>query len=150
MEMSDLFKALKEQYEFLHAYLGTLIQHQKAIISGNIEELEETIKGEGALLIIVENYQNKIVDVIKNLSDKYLLKLQNYKLSDFIAAIKHENKYDTTSLSKMQDSLVKMGDEIIKVNNQNKLLVNQARYLIKETISTIVNENNVPILDRTI
>ena len=45
---------------------------------------------------------------------------------------------------------MKMGNEIIKVNNQNKLLVDQARYLIKGTISIIVDENNAPILDRTI
>ena len=150
MEMSDLFDVLKEQYESLHAYLGTLIKHQEAIISGNIDELEKTIKNEGALSIIVENYKNKIVNVIKNLSGKYLLKLQNYKLSDFITAVNYNERYDTDKMSKMQDSLMKMGNEIIKVNNQNKLLVDQARYLIKGTISIIVDENNAPILDRTI
>ncbi len=150
MEMSVLFKALKEQYEFLNAYLGVLTQHQEAIINGNIVEMEETIKSEGALLIIVEKYQNKIVDVIKNLSAEYSLRLQNYRLSDFIKAIKYNNRFDTDKLSKMQESLTKMGNEIIKVNNQNKLLVDQARYLIKGTITSIANEKNAPILDRTI
>ncbi|HED08925.1 MAG TPA: hypothetical protein ENI57_12455, partial [Ignavibacteria bacterium] len=132
------------------AYLGILIKHQEAIISGNIDELEKTIKSEGALSIVVENYKNKIVNVIKDLSGKYLLKLKNYRLSDFITAVKSNERYDTDKLSKMQNSLTKMGSEIIKVNNQNKLLIDQARYLIKGTISIIVNENNVPILDRTI
>ncbi len=150
METSDLFNVLKEQYESLQAYLGILIKHQEAIISGNIDELEKTIKNEGALSIVVENYRNKIVNVIKNLSGKYLLKLKNYRLSDFITAVKSNERYDTDKLSKMQNSLTKMGNEIIKVNNQNKLLIDQARYLIKGTISIIVNENNVPILDRTI
>lgn len=150
MEISDLFNALKEQHEFLHAYLGALMQHQDAIISGNINELEETIKSEGALLIIVENYRNKIINVIKILSGKYFFKLQNYRLSDFITAVKYNERYDTDRLSKMQNSLTKVGNDIIKVNNQNKLLVDQARYLIKGTISVIVNENSVPILDRTI
>ncbi|HED07025.1 MAG TPA: hypothetical protein ENI57_02795, partial [Ignavibacteria bacterium] len=118
METSDLFNVLKEQYESLQAYLGILIKHQEAIISGNIDELEKTIKNEGALSIVVENYRNKIVNVIKNLSGKYLLKLKNYRLSDFITAVKSKERYDTDKLSKMQNSLTKMGSEIIKVNNQ--------------------------------
>lgn len=150
MEMRDLFKALKEQYEFLQAYLGTLIQHQEAIINGNVNELEETIKSEGALVIILENYQNKIFEIIKHLSGKYTLGLNSYKLSEFIEALKENNKYDTDNLSKMKDSLVKLSSNVLKVNNQNKLLIVQARFLIKETITTIVNDKKVPIFDRTI
>lgn len=150
MEMSNLFKALKEQYEFMHAYLGTIIQHQQAIIQGNISELEETIKSEGALLIILENYQHKIVEIIKALSQKYSLGLENFKLSEFIAAVNENDSYDTVNLTKMKTSLIKMGIEITKINNQNKLLVDQARYIIKETISALVSANNVPTLDRTI
>lgn len=148
--MSNLFKALKEQYEFMQAYLGTILQHQDAIIKGNIEELEETIKSEGALLIILENYQQKIVGIIKELSSKYSLGLKDYKLSEFISAVNENDSYDTSNLSKMRTSLTKMGIEITKINNQNKLLVDQARYIIKETIGALVNANKVPTLDRTI
>lgn len=150
MKMSNLFKALKEQYEFLQAYLGTLTQHQKAIISGNVNELEETIKSEGALLLIVENYQNKIMEIIKHLSGEYGLGLKSFKLTEFISALDEGNKYDTDNLIKMKNSLVKLSAEVLKVNNQNKILVDQARYLIKETMTAMVNYKNVSILDRTI
>ena len=148
MEMSNLFKVLKEHHEFMRTYLEVLIQHRQAVINGNINELEETIKNEGAILIIIESYQNKVVDIIKCLSDKYSLGLKYYRLSELINAIK--NSYDTAGLSKMRDSLIQMGNEIMKINNQNKMLIDQARNLIKQTITAVVNNKKVPILDRTI
>lgn len=150
MEMRNLYNALREQYEFLQAYLSALFEHQQAIINSDIVELEETIKSESALLIVIENYQNKIFNSIKELSERYSLGLKTFRLSDFIYTVKEQDKGDVVNLIKMRDSLTKMSADIARVNNQNKILIEQSRYLIKGTIAAIINSNKNPILDRTI
>lgn len=150
MEMTNLFNLLKEQHQFLVAFLDTIVLQQKAIIEGDLKGLEGSIKTEGALLINFDQYEKHMTDMIRELSEKYSLNASSGKLSDFINTLKGKREFNSRNFIKLQSSLQKLMLQIIKVNNQNKLLVEQARYFIKETVSALAINNQTPILDRKI
>ena len=150
MEMTDLFNLLKEQHQFLEAFLNTIVLQQRAIIESDLKGLEETIKTEGALLINFDNYEMHMTEMIRELSKKYSLNAQSGKLTDFVNTLKGKREFNPKSFIKLQISLQKLMEQIMKINNQNKLLVDQARNFIKETVSALVNNSQNPILDRKI
>ncbi len=150
MEMTDLFKLLKEQHQFLEAFLNTIVLQQRAIIESDIKGLEETIKTEGALLINFEYYEKHMTQMICELSEKYSLNASSGKLSDFVNTLKGRREFNPKSFIKVQTSLQKLMMQIININSQNKLLVDQARNFIKETVSTFISNNQKPILDRKV
>ena len=150
MEMTDLFNLLKEQHQFLEAFLNTIVLQQRAIIESDLKGLEETIKTEGALLINFDNYEKHMTEMIRELSKKYSLNASSGKLTDFVNTLKGKREFNPKSFIKLQISLQKLMEQIMKINNQNKLLVDQARNFIKETVSALVNNSQNPILDRKI
>ena len=150
MEMIDLFRSLKDQHQFLEAFLNTIMLQQRAIIENNMTGLEETIKTEGALMIYIEQHEKKVLEIIGELSQKYSIDVPSNKLSDFVAAVKAKKIMETGSIEKIQNSLKKYILRIAKVNAQNKILIEQARSFVQETISAIVSFNKNQILDRKI
>jgi|YelNatPaOPRAMG01_1025707.scaffolds.fasta_scaffold00063_32 hypothetical protein len=148
MEMSDLFKSLKQQHQFLEAFLNTIQLQQRAIVENDITGLEETIKTEGALLLNIEQYEKQMVKVINELSEKYSLNTNSNKLTDFIEAMKEKRNFDSGNIIKLQTSLRKLILQIAKINAQNRLLIQQASNYLKDTISTLVGLNKNPIFDR--
>lgn len=148
MEMSDLFKSLKQQHQFLEAFLNTIQLQQRAIVENDITGLEETIKTEGALLLNIEQYEKQMVKVINELSEKYSLNTNSNKLTDFIEAMKEKRNFDSGNLIKLQTSLRKLILQIAKINAQNRLLIQQASNYLKDTISTLVGLSKNPIFDR--
>lgn len=148
MEMSDLFKSLKQQHQFLEAFLNTIQLQQRAIVENDIAGLEETVKTEGALLLNIEQYEKQMVKVIKELSEKYSLNTSSNKLTDFVEAIKEKSNLDSSNIIKVQTSLRKLILQIAKINAQNRILIQQASNYLKDTISTLVGLNKNPILDR--
>ncbi len=150
MEMIDLFRSLKDQHQFLEAFLNTIMLQQRAIIENDMTGLEETIKTEGSLMIYIEQHEKKVLEIICELSQKYSIDLPSKKLSDFVAAVKAKKIMETGSIEKIQNSLKKYILRIAKVNAQNKILIEQARSFVQETISAIVSLNKNQILDRKI
>lgn len=150
MEMNDLIRSLREQYQFLEAFLNTIILQQRAIIENDMTGLEETIKTEGALMLHIEQREKQMVNIIGELSAKFAIDLPNKKLSDFVNAVKSKNDIEIGSLEKIQNALKKKVMKIAKVNAQNKILIEQARSFIQDTISSLIRLNKNQILDRKI
>ena len=150
MEMSDLFNLLKEQHQFLEAFLDTIVLQQQAIIESDLKGLEDSIKTEGALLINFDHYERHMTEMIRQLSEKYSLNASSGKLTDFINTLKGKREFNPKNFIKIQSSMQKLMAQIVIINNQNKLLVDQARNFIKETVSALIINNQNPILDRKI
>ncbi len=148
MELSDLFRCLKDQYLVLKEYLDTLLEHQKAIVSGSLEGIEETVKREGALLFNIGSLETKRFEIIQQLAVKYSFEIDSNKLSDFIEKAKEQKLFDTSALTNLKSSLQKLISEIIKVNTQNKFLIEQARSFIKEVVSAFTKSNRNALVDR--
>ena len=148
MEMSDLFRCLKEQHQVLQEYLDILLKHQKAIISADAAGLEETIKSESDLLFNIGSCETRRQKIMQQLSVKYSLEINSNKLSDFLNEIKKKKLFDTANIVKLQNSIKKLILETIKINSQNKFLIEQARNFIKETIAAFTSTNRNALVDR--
>ncbi len=148
MELSDLFRCLKEQYQVLREYLDTLLEHQKAIINGNLAVIEQSIKKEGNLLFSIGSFETRRYEIIQQLAAKYSLNINSNKLSEFIEKVKEKKLFDTSGLAMRRDSLQKLISEIIKINTQNKFLIEQAKSFIKEVITTFTKSNKNVLVDR--
>ena len=148
MEMSDLFRCLKEQHQVLQEYLDMLLKHQKAIIFADAAGLEETIKSESDLLFNIGSCETRRQKIMQQLSVKYSLEINSNKLSDFLNEIKKKKLFDTANIVKLQNSIKKLILETIKINSQNKFLIEQARNFIKETIAAFTSTNRNALVDR--
>ncbi len=148
MEMNDLFNSLKEQHQFLEAFLNTIQLQQRAIVENDIKGLEETVKMEGALLLNIEQYEKQMLKIIQQLTEKYSLGANPNKLSDFLEAMKVKKHFDSRNIVKLQMSLRKLILQIAKINAQNRLLIQQASSYLRETISTIASLHKNPLLDK--
>lgn len=148
MEMKDLFSTLKDQHDFMQAFLDTIILQQKAIISNDIIGLEETIKTEGALLLNVDHYEKQMAEIIKELSEKYSIDTPSNKLADFVNVLKGKKEFNPNNIVKLHASLKKLVTQIVKINDQNRMLIEQARSFVKETVSALVINNQSAIFDR--
>ncbi len=150
MEMIDLIRSLKDQHQFLEAFLNTIMLQQRAIIENDMTGLEETIKTEGALMIYIEQHEKKVMEIISELAKKYSIEVPSKKLSDFVSEVKTKKKIEVGTIEKIQGSLKKLILKIAKVNTQNKILIEQARNFVQDTISSIISLNKNQILDRKI
>ncbi len=148
MELTDLFRCLKEQHQVLREYLDTLLVHQKAIINGNLVGMEQMIRKEGSLLFNIGSFETERYEIIQQLAEKYSINIKSNKLSDLIREAKEKGLFDTTGLASLRDSLQKLISEIIKVNTQNKFLIDQARSFIKDVIAAFTKSNNSVLVDR--
>lgn len=150
MEMTDLFRSLKDQHQFLETFLNTVTLQQRAIIENDMTGLEETLKTEGALLLHIEKFEKQIIKILKELSVKYELETETGKLSEFIEAMQQKKKINSKPLVKFQISMKKLAMQIAKINAQNRILVEQARNYVQGTIAAIVNSNKSQLFDRKI
>ncbi len=148
MELSNLFRCLKEQHQILNEYLDALLKHQKAIINGDNKGIEDSLKNIGIILFNIGNCETLRQDITQQISAKYSLNISSNKLSDFIAEADRLKLFNTKELVKIQSSMKKLILEIIKVNDQNKALINQAREFIKEFISELVSTKKNVLVDR--
>ena len=148
MELSNLFRCLKEQHQILKEYLDALLKHQKAIINGDNKEIEDSLKNIGIILFNIGNCETLRQDITQQISAKYSLNISSNKLSDFITEADRLKLFNTKELVKIQSSMKKLILEIIKVNDQNKTLINQAREFIKEFISELVSTKKNVLVDR--
>ncbi len=150
MEMINLFDELKKQQELLQRFMDLISLQQKAIIDGDINSLEETLKKESVYFHEIEVNQKMTIETIKKLAEKYSLTLKSNRLSDFLDALEDKKEIKLGSFKKLQSSLKKIINNINYVNNQNKMLISQARNFIKEMIGVLVNSNKSSILDRKV
>ena len=150
MEMINLFDELKKQQELLQKFMDLISLQQKAIIDGDINSLEETLKKESVYFHEIEVNQKMTIETIKNLAEKYSLTLKSNRLSDFLEALEVKKEVKLVSFKKLQTSLKKTINNINNVNNQNKMLISQARNFIKEIIGVLANTNKSSILYRKV
>jgi hypothetical protein len=148
MELTNLFRCLKEQRQILNEYLDALQKHQKAIINGDSKGIEDTLKSIGILLFNIGNCETLRQDIIQQISGKNSLKAKSNKLSDFIDEVNRHKLFNTRDIVKIQASMKKLILEIIKVNDQNKILIDQSRTFIKELITAFSSANRNVLIDR--
>ncbi|MHB1687346.1 MAG: flagellar export chaperone FlgN [Ignavibacteriaceae bacterium] len=148
--MNNLFNELIKQHELLQKFLDLISLQQKAIINNDIKSLEGTLHAESSFFNEIETNQKLMVEIIKQLSEKYALKPKSNKLSDFLNALKVKGDFKLNNFFRLQASIKNLIFSIIKINNQNKLLISQARNFIKEIMSVFTNSNKNAILDRKI
>jgi FlgN protein len=148
MELTNLYRCLKEQHQILNEYLDALLKHQKAIINGDSKEIEATLKSIGILLFNIGNCETLRQDIIQQISAKNSFQVKSHKLSDFIDEVNSHKLFNTRDIIKIQASMKKLILEIIKVNDQNKILIDQARTFIKELIGAFSSANRNVLIDR--
>jgi hypothetical protein len=152
MKINDLLSSLKNNRENLASFLKVIEEQKKSLIENDNKLLEEAIIKEEKLLNLISTQQNKIIILLKDLSDELHLSIEGNKLpklNDIILAVEKDNGNEARELSRIHIAIKELVKNINTAMKRNKILIDHSRNFIKETISALTNPSH-PILDRKI
>jgi hypothetical protein len=146
--MKELINLLDQQEENLYLLLEIITDYQKALIGGDLPNMELLLNSEQKTLSSIQTNLEFQQNVIKDISQKLSLNLSQCSLGRLIEALPSDIK-ELGRLKKVMNSLKDLAGIITEKNNLNSILINHSRNFIKEIITSIIR-NNKKLLDRKI
>lgn len=150
MKTEKLITALEEQEKNLKDFVECTVSKQKALVSNNLEELQQLLIREEKLLSGLDEQGIQISSAIGSLAEENSLKLKSNTVSEFIKAVRQKTEVNLKVIILLQDSIRQLVSKAIYTNEQNKILIQHSRNFIRETILKLVALNNNQLLDRKI
>lgn len=149
MKTNELIDVLKEQSKYLGMFLEIAKNQQHAVLSNNIQLLEESIHNEEKIISKINGHELKVRHAINSLAEENNVALNTVSLEELIKQLKDDKKKDVRSLLNMQFEIRSVVKEVVKINNQNRFLIEHSRNFIREVVTTLVN-NKKSVLDRKV
>lgn len=149
MNMKNLIKSLQDQEQYLKTFLDCSIDKQTAIISSDIEGLQQSLVIESQLLVDMEDQSKKISNVIVELAKEHSVEIEENTLSEFLNAVNF-NADNIKVIHLLQKSIKDLITKTGSISYHNKILIDHSRNFIRETISGLAALTNNKLLDRRI
>ncbi|MDP4114713.1 MAG: flagellar export chaperone FlgN [Bacteroidota bacterium] len=149
MNLKQLNNALEVQLENLHNYLDAVERQQKALITINFNELEQSITDQEISLKLISESEYKTEETIKMFIANYKLQVNEPALKNILERLRNVKNDDVKDLFVKQKEIRDIVQSILRLNTQNRILIDHSRNFIKETVAALVN-NKKAILDRKI
>jgi len=149
MNLKQLNNALEVQLENLHNYLDAVERQQKALITINFNELEQSIADQEISLKLISESEYKTEETIKMFIANYKLQVNEPALKNILERLRNVKNDDVKDLFVKQKEIRDIVQSILRLNTQNRILIDHSRNFIKETVAALVN-NKKAILDRKI
>lgn len=147
MNIQSLQELLENQLKALNKYHDATLKHQKALVSYNLTDLEESIVNEEIILKVISTNETSILECIKEISESYKLSLKENNLKNLLALL-YDNKIKVSALTKLEHDIKLIINKIADVNAKNKIIIEHSHNFLNETIQTLVNLNKKNLLDR--
>ncbi|MCH8033275.1 MAG: flagellar export chaperone FlgN [Bacteroidetes bacterium] len=151
MENNKLLELLNHQAENLNALLNTILKKQKAIVSNDVLEIENSTSEEEKLLSAINNTEKVRIDFLNNFYSENSMESPSAKIDDYLLTNADDlNEQQQNDILKLRNIIKKTTNEIIKVNKQNKYLITHSRNLLNEIVTAIFSERNNSLFDRRV
>jgi len=141
---NDLLELLKKEKKLYQELFELAEAKNEALLESDAEALSETLKRDQKVIEKIEAKEKERKDIITAIKEKFDLKLENDKYSDFIKKLPADWGAD---LNNIRAELIELTDEFYSLNDQNQELLTQALELNTFSIESILtsikdNEKN--------
>ncbi len=149
MNTEELVKILETQKNNLKALLEIVMSKQKILLNNQLKKLPHYIALEEKKLLGVQLTEEKRLQIMQTIFNKYNIKSQRYKLQ--ILTKELDNILPENYLQNITDKekeIKKLISQIVKINKQNLLLVEQSSQIISETVKAVIETSKKVFIDR--
>jgi len=141
---NNLLELLKKEKKLYQELFELAEAKNEALLESDAEALSETLKRDQKVIEKIEAKEKERKAIITEIKEKFDLKLENDKYSDFIKKLPADWGAD---LNNIRAELIELTDEFYSLNDQNQELLTQALELNTFSIESILtsikdNEKN--------
>jgi flagellar biosynthesis/type III secretory pathway chaperone len=147
MQEEKYLEIVKEQSGNLVSLLKTVLQKQKALISGNISLIEKTISTEEKLLLAINRVERLRVEFLNNYKVDREFESKDEYFFEMAGRLRSSDSVEFQELRKNIKGTTKV---ILQVNEQNKYLISQSRTMLNEIVTAVFSDRKVSLLDRKV
>jgi len=133
---NKLLELLKDEKELYQELFEIAEAKNEALVENDTEALSETLKRDQKVIEKIEAKEKERKEIITAIKEKFELKLENDKYSDFIKKLPADWGADLNSI---REELIELTDKFYSLNDQNQELLTQALELNTFSIESILN-----------
>ncbi len=148
-KLKELESITEKNKNDLNSYFHSICLQQKALITNNLAELEESVMNQEKILNSIDENQNLTAELMDNIIKENNLEIKTPGFKGFLESIKGIYKKEYENLSALRRTITDLVKNIVDTNNKNKILIDHSRNFIKEIMSALSNQDK-PVLDRKI
>jgi flagellar biosynthesis/type III secretory pathway chaperone len=134
--LEELTAVMSKEIEAFNELLATLHEKQRAIVEGEIEQLNKSVQDEGKLARETRALEEERVERTRALAKKLDIKNLNPRLSEIIQKV--EKQY-ARRLQEQRDLLRSLVQKIHNLNQSNQFLLNYSLKFIEKTMEILLN-----------
>lgn len=149
MNLKQLNNALESQLENLNSYFNAIERQQKALISINYNELEQSISDQELSLKLISESESRTAETIRLFITNYKLQVDEPILKNILERLRNVKNDEVKGLLHKQQAIKDILQNILRLNTQNRILIDHSRNFIKETVAALVDSKKA-IFDRKI
>ncbi len=150
MNTQQLLESLRAQDSNLDLLMEALKAQKYAILRNDYSSLEEAISNEQKILKLVEKEESTRLKVIKQIADKYSIKLNENSLESLLGKARQHLGNELKDVEKVRESIKTKLTKITRTNAQLKNVVELSRSLIKETMMMFVGPNKRSLVNKRV
>ena len=134
--LEELTAVMSKEIEAFNELLATLHEKQRAIVEGEIEQLNKSVQDEGKLARETRALEEERVERTRALAKKLDIKNLNPRLSEIIQKV--EKQY-ARRLQEQRDLLRSLVQKIHNLNQSNQFLLSYSLKFIEKTMEILLN-----------
>lgn len=134
--IEELVRIMAKEAEAFNQLLSTLHEKQRAIVEGEIEQLNKSVQDESKLARETKALEVERMARTRELAQKLELENLNPRLTEIIEKV--EKRY-AQRLREQRDLLRSLVEEIHTLNQSNQFLLNHSLKFIEKTMEILLN-----------
>lgn len=151
MKNNDLLELLKRQAANLDVLLKTILKKQKAIVSNDAAEIENSTAEEEKLLSAVNHAEKERIEFLNDFYTQNSMEVTSFSIEDYLIAVaKNLDIQLQKEFLNFRNTIKETTKKIITINKQNKYLITHSRDLLNDIVSAIFSERKNSLLDRKV
>lgn len=151
MKNNDLLELLKRQAANLDVLLKTILKKQKAIVSNDAAEIENSTAEEEKLLSAVNHAEKERIEFLNDFYTQNSMEVTSFSIEDYLIAVaKNLDIQLQKEFLNFRNTIKETTQKIITINKQNKYLITHSRDLLNDIVSAIFSERKNSLLDRKV
>lgn len=150
MTVRDLISSIENQQKNFDLLLNTLVLKKEAIVADNYNLLEDAIRTEQKVLIVIDEEEKRRKGLIEEFAKENSVSLKSFTFDELLGA-KHslfekEKKY----LDKVRAELKEKALRIAHVNSQLSVLIEVSRNIIKERMISLLGNGKRKLVNKRV
>lgn len=146
-ELLESFDAQGKNFTELHDILQA---KKNALITNNLDELDEALKKEQTLLSNIDKEDKKRKNLVAALATENSIDLRENSMDDLFNSLKGFPKSEIEKLRKIRSNLKQKAGEVIHVNSQLSVMIDVSRGIVKETMVSLLGKGNKKIVNKRV